>query len=300
MSSNRHGATTIMRKWRLQGAAPPEPPWFQGEHEIGTPWLHLQYAHNAVRALGPAVQRELPERFSELERLCVLQPELGRFYHDAYVAPHDEPLPPSSLPPEDFTDATWHFVTLQVRFAEYVYTELALWQYANAPANRGWMNLFRQWGRSARFDSVLTHLAPTLREDFVHFYRWFLRDYDASIDAEPVPHPWDSQVRRLDSRALRALDDKPMARHTSSEVQSAIEYLPGCFLDSGRHEARPEHVVRTGGPPSIPRTKGKGATYPIDVTGYLIAFATPDPDTHTVHDEPPPPADTRGGPGGRG
>lgn len=104
--------------------------------------------------------------------------------------------PPSPLPPP--SPALLSRVCLkQIRLMEHVFLTFELRRYANAPDNRGWMNLFRAWGRSPAFQSEFKRVEDFLVWDFVEFYRAFIEG-KGLIDASPIPHPWDVQFRSGD------------------------------------------------------------------------------------------------------
>jgi hypothetical protein len=127
-------------------------------------------------------------------------------------------------------------IDMQARLMQDAFYILKLGQYGNAPDNRGWMNLFRRWGRSTTFNARFNEIEETLTAGFVGFYRTYLQECVLSIDAWPIPHPWDAEARR---------------GHPNLPMQ-----VTGVFLDSGIHEVgAPRRSPRVGeNPQQAPET----------------------------------------------
>lgn len=87
------------------------------------------------------------------------------------------------------SESTIAHVAMQLRLMERAFYVLQLQRYANARENHGWMNLFREWGRSEEFDSIYRKLQHTLTPDLQGFYVDYVRGH-ATIEDEPIPHPW--------------------------------------------------------------------------------------------------------------
>lgn len=99
---------------------------------------------------------------------------------------------------------------------------LQLQLFANAPENHGWMTLFRNWGRSPRFNQVFNELESTLSPEFTKFYRVYQHGLPARASAcghLPIHHPW---LRPEEARGR------------------------GLYMDSGLVEAEIEIKVRPG------------------------------------------------------
>jgi len=118
-----------------------------------------------------------------------------------------------------------HLATLQVRVMEEAYETLRLHRYANAPANRGWMNLFRRWGGSPTFVVHVESMKPLLGEAFGRFFDHYVRGR-GQIESDPVPHPWDEHATRGRERAARIGTQRP-------EGDTPPPAAPGVYLDSG-------------------------------------------------------------------
>jgi hypothetical protein len=120
----------------------------------------------------------------------------------------------------------------QLRLMEQVFYTCRLDRYANAPDNRGWMNLFRSWGRSAQLNDVFATYEPFLTREFVEFYLQYITYYDENIDTRPIPHPWDPAPIRM----------RPPIRPVSSRRWPAgwnRRTVRGIYLDPGLREADP-------------------------------------------------------------
>lgn len=270
-------------KWLYQADRTPEPPKaFAGEPLLGKAWQRLQVLHTPFRTIDPEEYRWIVDWLARLEHLFLERSDLESYYQECF-APEGAPRP---MPPaEKASAAVAHVAALQAQFMEEVFFTLALDRHANAPDNRGWMNLFRRWGRSERFNERLDTLRSLLTLRFLGFYDYYLRYYPCRIDEDPIPHPWDSDERRTDPRppgtlpertggspgtdphciegdpkapgptpaaqAAKAAKAPPGSPKTGAEAAKR-NLLPGVYLDSGIREsgARPPAGGAGAAPPS--------------------------------------------------
>ena len=114
---------------------------------------------------------------------------------------------------------------MQIQLMEDTYFALRLDQYANARDNRGWMNLFRRWGRCRIFQNYFRELQSNYSNDFVAFYCNYIQGWD-TIDRFPLPHAWDVGP-----------DLEEQYAHPSAVI-CWERRAPGLFQDPGRQEIR--------------------------------------------------------------
>lgn len=213
--------------WRHQISSPPSPPRFENEKQLDGAWRSLVLIHTSFRATDQGEYGQILRTMREIERMFLDHPSLSDYYQECN-------RPPGAIPfiVTDFTKTFLnqalktdyrHVAAIQARFMEDVYFVLQLARFGNALDNRGWMNLFRSWGQSGRFNVVFDSMISTFTDEFVEFYRLYIKYYPGPIEQYPIPHPWDYQETRQDPRTLPA--DK------------VTEFLPGVFLDSGIREA---------------------------------------------------------------
>ena len=110
------------------------------------------------------------------------------YYHEAWDVPH-----PGSNMPTTPPILVRRIAVMQIELMARAFSVLELQRFGNAPENRGWMVLFRTWGRSRRFQKVFEELKATLSPDFADFYRLYLHDLPAQASQHrnmPVHHPW--------------------------------------------------------------------------------------------------------------
>ncbi len=217
--------------------------WFDLPNVIlGTSWLRLLVIHTAFRAAEQTDYQRLLSQLREIERLFIEFPDLEPYYRESFLGDTAASLP------EESRARAGHVASLQADLMEDVFYVLQLDRYANAPDNRGWMNLLRRWGRSKSFNARLELLDTTYSEEFLQFYHYYIRDYLATIDESPIPHPWDSKHRRADLRGTGIPETK---REFATERDiSTAKPLPGIFLDSGiREAASPRMTARSGEEP---------------------------------------------------
>jgi hypothetical protein len=220
-------------------------------------WQRLLVLHMPYHLASEATYSHLVSALCDIEELFlarVTDAALMDYYAEAYreldvIARTAGPR--SIVYAGDLPPSVRHIAALQVEFMEEVFYGFRLDRYANAPDSRGWMNLFRRWGCSPRFNAQFDKLEETLSEEFVVFYYHHIRDCTQRIEVRPVPHPWDWPPLH---RATSAL---PRTLLGVRGLTSDQEGVAGCFLDSGIGEARPRHARSTrmtkqpsGAPPS--------------------------------------------------
>lgn len=202
-------------------------------------WQQLVYEHTPFRAVDDDDFQDLLRQAGALEQLF-LNATVGtlRAYYDEWAqgdfsaaarADAKERRAPAPQP------ETIHVATMQLQLMEDAFYSLRLDRYANAPDNRGWMNLFRRWGNSPTFKFHVDQLEDTFSRQFVEFFHHYIEDWPTDV---PVPHPWDV-------RPAARKQAVPFAGVTMQGVQQCIDPErtgkrgKGIFLDPGRVEAGP-------------------------------------------------------------
>ena len=180
-------------------------------------WQRLVYEHSPFRASDSEEFQELLGQLRELEELFLNTPALH-----AYVSEWDNP-PQTPAEPSP-SSMTRHAAAIQLQLMEDVFYSLRLDRHANASDNRGWMNLFKTWTRSATFREHAKQLRKTFSRQFIGFYEHYIELWEVDV---PVPHPWDVRTKR---------------QHFAKETWAAIQRCEerngkGIFLDPGRMEA---------------------------------------------------------------
>jgi len=176
----------------------------------------LRARHLPFRRAEKSEEGDLEELRLQILTEVTASRDLEDYYRDAWGV---------GRPKEAFGPVTTdirRIAVMQVELMVRAFTVLQLQRYGNAPENRGWMVLFRAWGRSYRFQRVFDELKPTLAPDFADFYRLYLHDLpqNASLHRTmPVHHPW---LRPKDCRGV------------------------GFFMDSGIVEGEIDVEVRPG------------------------------------------------------
>ena len=174
--------------WRYQIEPRPNPQRFSSEDELDRIWLDLQLHHSGARVVSPDEYRELASELHDIEQLLLQWPGLAAYWSECHRPVGDPAHGRSAIDVPQLP----HVVALQARLMEHAFILLQLQHYPNAPANRGWMNLFRSWGQSVTFNQLFDRaLAQTLSRSFVSFYKSFVRHSVGPIEMVPVPHPWD-------------------------------------------------------------------------------------------------------------
>jgi hypothetical protein len=237
-------------QWRFQTPLSVDPGSDPSEQDLGTAWLRLQLVHTSVRHIDPKDYRELSERLEALERLFFERPELQGYY-DQCFAPESDDGASGHLAAVFDSREVRHVAAMQAQFLEDLFYILDLDRYGNASDNRGWMNLFRRWGRSPSFNRRLDALRSTLTLGFLEFYDLYLRYHACRVDEMPIPHPWDAHYRRRDYR-WSGSQPPPLPPPTGGDpgpcgdprvrdiVPPTAPLFPGLFLDSGIQEVE-EH-----------------------------------------------------------
>jgi hypothetical protein len=169
---------------------------------------------------------------------------------------------------------TDHLALDQLRLMEDAYYVLRLDRHANAPDNRGWMNLFRRWGQARRLNEVLRDYEDLFTLEFFEFYVQYIACYVETIDDHPVPHPWDPLGSAVRAEAADANDCHTRTRHPSDLGTYfpgwAGKAVRGIYLDPGLREAdvrsRPIPLVTPGAqgtpPPPSPTPRSAPTTPP--------------------------------------
>jgi hypothetical protein len=298
-------------RWRFEEETPTQTEAFGAEMTLGRSWFQLQINHTPFRWTEQDEYRWITDWLNNLERFFLEHadlPDLNEYYAECFevekppkksagepaVLPAAEP--PRALPRSPQID---HIAAVQVQFMENVFFSLQLDRYANAPDNRGWMNLFRRWGRSATFNDRLDDLRSTFTLAFLQFYDWYLRYQQCRIDEDPIPHPWDMKNRRRrrlvpnSAPAPRRTGGDPgpcgaedvPARDVETKAPAVVEpgIATGIFLDSGNanlclEEVQPEgeQLPPKSGAHGVPRSAGSTGNVegqPDDVPGEPGASA---------------------------
>jgi hypothetical protein len=222
-------------------------------------WQQLVYEHSPFKAVDDDDFQSLLRQLSELERLFLTTPELASYSAEWRTATHGASGAPSRTAqvPAEHRWMSVHVAAIQLQLMEDAFYSLRLDRYANAPDNRGWMNLFRQWSASPTFRQHVDALDATFSRQFIEFYRHYIEGLD--ID-EPVPHPWD--LRAAERHAPLSYEGV-----TKNAVDRCVFRaaggggVKGIFLDPGLVEAgssdayeEPEPIVagQHGAPPPSP------------------------------------------------
>lgn len=195
---------------QLEAAATPE--------KTERAWRLLLRLHMPFQDDEEGVRERLHERLRDIEGLFA--------EHDVALGPYRAEVFDGKYPAtlSVLTPNLRHVATLQVRLMEDAYEALRLHRYANAPANRGWMNLFRRWGSSPTFVSHFATMEPLVGEAFARFFEHYVRGR-GPIEQEPIPHPWDEHVSRAPERDAR--------RASPPHGVTPRGRAPGVYLDSG-------------------------------------------------------------------
>jgi hypothetical protein len=209
-------------------------------------WQQLVYEHSPFRAVDDEDFQPLLAQLGELERLFLTTEGLRAYYAEW------EPTSTAATPEAAVgrvgrspADRTIHVAAIQLQLMEDAFYSLRLDRYANAPDNRGWMNLFRRWTRSPTFRAHVQQLAPTFSKQFIWFYEHYIENWELDL---PVPHPWDLKSGRA-SYAQATMDALKACR---------VRRGKGIFLDPGRVEVGARGAYKGGEP--VPLKEGQHGT----------------------------------------
>jgi hypothetical protein len=227
------------------------------DEALSNSWGELLRTHMPYQPISDDARARLVDALRQIELLfhSGATITMRRYYQQAFLAQRSEE-------PIGEREELRHIVALQAQLMEQAYYTLKLGRYANAPTNRGWMNLFRRWGRNETFKTLFDNLRPLLSRALLHFYDDYIRDTPEVIDVRPVRHPWDDARQR--SKAVeKDEEDEQWSRQWSSLgiIHSTDPgEVPGIYLDSG--------IIETS---SRPGGEAAGGTRPPKA-------ATPEPD----------------------
>jgi hypothetical protein len=237
------------------------------EHDIAyddalaNSWGELLRTHMPYQPISDDARARLVDALRQIELLFHgrVTNAMERYYQQAFLAQGDQ------VRIFEMEEDLRHIVALQAQLMEQAYYTLKLGRYANAPTNRGWMNLFRRWGRNETFKAFFNDLRPMLSRALLHFYDDYIRDTPEVIDVRPVRHPWDDARQR--SRAVeRDEEDEQWQRQWASVgIIHGTDpgEVPGIYLDSGIIETS----SRPGGEPAGGTRPAKAATPEPDPPG---------------------------------
>jgi hypothetical protein len=225
--------------------ATPLPKTQKDQQWVDQAWGQMVILHTPFLPVEQREYARLVDRYRDLELLVLKDPELQGYYVESFHPSDPEPAsrkaprgPAAESGPQG---KLGHVASIQAQLMEDVFYSFRLDRYANAPDNRGWMNLFRRWGRSTTFRERFDVMRATYSKEFVEFYDYYIRDRDP-IDLDPVPHPWDPRLRKVDKRAPPPLaeEDQEWAKRILYHHEEPERYIPGVYLDSGIREAEPQ------------------------------------------------------------
>ena len=222
----------VKPKWLFEVDVPSEPPATELEEALeqvlDTAWHELLRQHMPFLYAEDARVR-LVDALRSLEHLFYENADhnLAAYYEATFRGKEDK---------AELSSMVWHAGMLQCHLMEQAFFVLQLNRYANAPSNRGWMNLFRRWGASWTFNAIFDEGRTLSSQQFVRFYDNYVRYYGKTIDEMPVRHPWDPRLSP--DRPPRPLDEVERERNDEFEflglsIPSVAFEIPGVFLDSG-------------------------------------------------------------------
>lgn len=145
----------------------------------------LRLEHLAFRRAEPEEMRELEELHVAILTHIAERPGLATYFAEAWSGASSPDLARRGAGPEDIRVVA----VMQLRLMERAFLLLRLGRYGNARENRGWMNLFRRWGRSPAFHAVFEELEETLAPELRRFHRDYVHNRN-SIEQSPIHHPW--------------------------------------------------------------------------------------------------------------
>jgi hypothetical protein len=222
-------------------------------------WDGLRIYHSPFKAADNEQFRELTKELADLERLFFETPSLRWYYLECMGLPAEPGVASDGVVPVNI-------IATQIQLMEDTYFAVRLDLYANARDNRGWMNLFRRWGRSKTFNEYFAYLQSNYSNDFVAFYCNYIQNW-GEIDRFPLPHAWDVGPNL----------DRQYAHPSAIECWN--RKAPGLFQDNGRLEARePEPGEPVVAPPVHPPPGQHGGSGTLDETRPSTA-PTPPPES---------------------
>ena len=222
---------TTRRTWRYDtGSATPDPyPSHLAAFEamLDTAWRELLFEHMPFGVVSADERERLLRSLRDVERIfseATDARELDYYQEVNFGAePKAETLSMTKLR---------HVVLMQAQLMEQAYFALTLSRSANAPSNRGWINLFRRWAGSGRSTNGSIATASCSARQFVAFYDNYLRFYNRTIDVAPVPHPWDAQIRSRRMRRLRPTRNSGNASRSGGRPGCPCQRDHGGFPES--------------------------------------------------------------------
>ena len=201
-------------------------------------WRALLHEHMPFHHVREEDRAVLLDKQRDLEHIFLgaHDSRLSAYYKEAWlgIPPVNRELQPATDVNANDADLMRHVVHLQALLMAQAVEALRLDRYANAPPNRGWMNLFRRWGASWTFNYWFDELRDTFSRSFVHFYDDYVRYIGQRIDEVPLRHPWD--MKATFERRVERLQDEIEHRGTRIKVEPRPSPYPGLFLDSGTLE----------------------------------------------------------------
>lgn len=213
----------------------------------------LRVSHLPFRS---ATQQELHEL--EDQRLRILEvvsanPALENYYEETWNG-----ITPAAATPHMDVDAVpetrdrfiYRLVAvMQLQLMERAFYLLRLDRFASAPENGGWMDLFRRWGASPRFNAIYAELNRTLSPSFQTFYDNYLANCLPTPPAMPSNRLWQEKDR---SDYVGAAVHHPWIAPPGARGR-------GIFMDSGLVESKLEIDVRSGAGGITDDSGGEGA-----------------------------------------
>lgn len=154
-----------------------------GIYKENDTWTCLQIMHSTHDAADDIDFQNLDDKLMQLQKMFMSSPDLGKYYQECYLG--GDTLQPLELH-EQITQACM----MQARLMEEVFFARKLYRHGNAPANHGWMNLFRQWGRCDTFCIQFGNITHLFSPKFVNFYYNHIECKPPILEM-PIPHPWD-------------------------------------------------------------------------------------------------------------
>jgi hypothetical protein len=191
-------------------------------------WQQLVYQHSPFRAVDVADFQRLLRQLSDLERLLLANDALAAYANELAGEAAAKAEPPVSPPHQ-----VRHVAAIQLQLMEDAFYSLRLDRHANAPDNRGWMNLFRRWAASKSFQIHMKALEPTVSRRFVSFYHYYIEGWGEDV---PVPHPWDVRADAHQAATGREVYSGP-TKEGLQTCRSGPYQGKGIFLDPGLVEA---------------------------------------------------------------